>query len=125
MASTIDVSPSVLNLILYAGDGISFNMLFKDGDDAPLNITGSVEADIRIKREDDDPIVEFAVDLTEGGDGVVKLSLTGAQTQALSDDNSAKNGKFSGVWDVQWTAAGMEPRTICQGTVGCELDVTR
>jgi hypothetical protein len=67
----------------------------------------------------------FDADLTEGDQGIIRLSLTGNDTQALMADPSTTKGKFSGVWDVQWTPTGEEARTLCQGKVECVADVTR
>ena len=57
--------------------------------------------------------------------GKISLSLTGEQTRQLVDHPSSKDGKFTGVWDIQWTPAGLQPRTLCQGKVECVADVTR
>jgi hypothetical protein len=55
----------------------------------------------------------------------VTISLTGDQTRDLSDDPSSVAGKFTGYWDIQWTPAEAQPRTLCQGKVECVSDVTR
>jgi hypothetical protein len=52
---------------------------------------------------------------------VLVLSLTGAQTDSLLNGS----GKFSGVYDIEWTPAGAQPVTLVQGNVTCERDVTR
>lgn len=126
MANVIDLQPAVLNLMLYSGDGVEFRLLCKNSANAPIDITGTVKAQVRLDRSSADPaIADFASDLVDAYQGIVVLSLTGAQTQALSAHPSSKNGKFTGVWDVQWIAAGKQPRTLCQGTVECVSDVTR
>lgn len=122
----INVQPSVLDLFLYAGDGVDFRLICTDSEDNPVDIHGVVEAQIRLNRAvDSESLVAFTADMVDPGHGIVKLILTGDQTQALVDDPSASNGKFTGVWDVQWTATGAEPRTLCQGKVECVADVTR
>ena len=127
MASQINLQPQVLDLLLYSGDGFKFKMSCKDKAGAPVDITGAVKAEVRLDRlhPDDDPIVSFAVNLTDAYLGSMILSLTGDQTQELTDHPSAKNGHFVGVWDVEWTPSGAEPRTICQGKLECVADVTR
>lgn len=128
MASQITIQPPILNLSLYAGDGISFKLICTNDADPPepVNVTGTIEAQVRLNREAaDPPIAEFAVDMTAADVGEVKLSLTGEQTQDLIEDPSVTKGKFTGVWDVQWTASGEEPRTLVQGAVECVADVTR
>lgn len=127
MASHINIQPEVLDLGLYAGDGISLRLNCKDSDGAPVDVSGGVKAQIRLDRlnPDDPALVEFLIGLVDAYLGIVVLSLTGTQTQLLVDDPSAKSGKFTGVWDLQWTPSGSEPRTLVQGKVECVADVTR
>jgi len=126
MANQINLQPQVLNLSLYAGDGVEFRLVCKDGSGDPIDITGTVTAQIRLDRlEATDPIVEFTVGMVDSYQGIVVLSLTEDQTRALVTDPSAKAGKFLGVWDIQWSPANTPPRTLCQGTVECVADVTR
>lgn len=124
MANRIDLQPQVLDLILYSGDGFKVRLTCKDTADAPIDITGAVTAQIREDRlhPTDPPVVSFTVDLVDAYLGIVKLSLTGDQTQALTDSVS---GTFTGVWDVEWDPAADEPRTLCQGSVECVADVSR
>lgn len=124
--ASIALQPQVLDLALYAGDGVEFRLICTDSGNVPVPITGTVMAQIRVDRTAPDaPVVEFTPDLTDSVDGVILLSLTGDQTQQLMADSSTTKGKFSGVWDVQWTPAGEEARTLCQGKVECVADVTR
>lgn len=126
MAKQINLQPEVLNLALYAGDGISFRLICKDIDGAPVDLTGAINAQIRLTPITDDPaIVEFTADMVDAYLGIVTLSLTGAQTRELSEHESAVGGKFNGAWDIQWTPADSEPRTLSQGRVECVSDVTR
>lgn len=122
----INVQPQVIDLALYAGDGISFRLICTDLAGAPVDITGEVNAQIRLTPiTDDPPIVEFAANLTDAYLGIVVLSLTGDQTKELSDHESSKAGKFTGTWDIEWDPTDSEPRTLCQGKVECVSDVTR
>jgi hypothetical protein len=124
--ASIDLKPQVLDLSLYAGDGVEFRLICTDGADDPLNVNGDVTAQIRVNRDEtSNPIAEFDANLIEGDQGIVVLSLTGDDTQALMDDPSVSKDKFSGVWDVQWTPTDSEPRTLVQGKVECVADVTR
>jgi hypothetical protein len=126
MANQINLMPDVLDLILYAGDGVEFRVLCTDGNGAPIDMTGIVSAEIRLQRLDPDPpIVEFTVNMVDAYEGRVTLTLTGQQTMELSTHPSSKKGKFTGEWDMQWTPDGSEPRTMCQGKVECSSDVTR
>lgn len=120
--ATINIRPSVLDLMLYAGDGVEFRLICTDSGNAPVDVTGSVKAQIRLDRVNENPpIVEFTVGTVDAYQGVIVLSLTGEQTKTLV----GSTGKFTGVWDVQWTPANSQPRTLCQGKVECVADVTR
>jgi len=118
---SISYEPQVLDLNLYAGDGIKFRVIVTDIDNAPMDLTGTMIAQIRDTRESPDPPkATFTIDLTDSADGIAVLSLTGEETHSLIVGDE----KFTGVWDLQWTASGVEPRTLCQGAVGCVPDVS-
>lgn len=125
----LEIQPPVVDLSFYAGDGVALR--FTCTDDAeptpnPIPLTGTVEAQIRVDREQTTPvIVTFSSDLTNYANGIVVISLTGEQCQDLVEHPSTKKGKFKGVWDLEWTATGAEPRTLVQGDVECMADVTR
>lgn len=121
----LNVQPKILDLALYAGDGIKIRFTCKDKTGAPVDITGSVKAQIRRERTTDPPVTEFSANLVDAYQGVFVLSLTGAQTTDLLEDAGATATKFLGSWDVQWSPNGAEPYTVCQGKVECVLDVTR
>lgn len=122
----ISVQPQVLDLKLYAGDGVDFRLICTDGAGDPIDITGSIKAQVRLDRlPASASIVEFVTSLVDAYQGIIVLSLTGVQTSSLVEDPSSKNGVFNGVWDIQWTPANSQPRTLCQGKVECVSDVTR
>lgn len=126
MAGAINLQPEVLDLSLYAGDGVEFRLKCTDDENAPLDVSGETLAQIKLDRlEGTAALADFTTNMVNAMQGVIELSLTGDQTQALALDPSAKNGIFRGVWDLQWTPEGGEPRTICQGKVECLADVTR
>lgn len=119
----IDLRPKKLDLLLYAGDGVSFRLIARDKDSQPVPLTGTVKAQIRTKRESTgNPTVTFSVDLTEAASGIALLSLTGEQTQSLVGTTERT---FVGVWDLEWTYSAAQPRTLCQGRVECIPDVSR
>jgi hypothetical protein len=122
----ISVQPQILDLKLYAGDGVEFRLICADGAGAPIDITGSVKAQVRLDRLPASvSIVEFTTSLVDAYQGIIMLSLSGAQTSQLITDPSSRSGVFNGVWDIQWTPANSQPRTLCQGKVECVSDVTR
>lgn len=117
----IDLNPQVLDLVLYAGDGVSFRLTFKTSAGAELDMSGAMKAQIRLEREAPDPAkADFDVDMTDAATGVILLELSGADTHALITSGE----KFVGVWDLQWTPTGSEPLTVVQGKVECMPDVT-
>jgi hypothetical protein len=117
---TITYDPQVLDLTLYAGDGANFRLVVTDTLAAPVNLTGSMLAQVRLARDSaDPPDAVFSVDLTDAATGIAELSLTGEETQAL-----APTEKYTGVWDLQWTPTGVEPITLCQGKLECLPDVS-
>ena len=130
MTNKINLLPSNLDLLMYSGDGCSFQFTCTDAAGGAIDITGSVVAQIRVDRlnPDDPPVATFTIDTQDAYQGIIILTLTGDQTQSLTDHATAqarKDGKFVGVWDLEWDPAGAEPLTICQGRVECVADVTR
>jgi len=126
MANEINLQPQVLNLALYAGDGVEFRLICTDKAGAPVDVTGIVTAQVRLTPLTADPaIVDFTASMVDAYQGIVVLSLTGDQTHSLSAHPSSKNGTFLGVWDIQWAPANKQPRTLCHGSVECVSDVTR
>jgi hypothetical protein len=120
--ATINIRPSVLDLELYAGDGVEFRLICTDSGDDPVDVTGSVQAHVRADRSNgSQPLAEFAVEMQDAYLGIIVLSLTGDQTQELV----AEKDPFVGVWDVEWEPSNAQPRTLCQGKVECVADVTR
>jgi hypothetical protein len=120
--AVINLQPQVLDLVLYAGDGVELRFICRTPAGAPIDVTGGVRAHIRLDRlNDDPPLEEFTVDLVDAYLGIILITLTGEQTQNLVEPS----GKFSGVWDLEWDASADEPRTLVQGKVECVADVTR
>ena len=117
---TIIYEPQVLDLVFYAGDGANFRLVVTDILGVPLDLTGVMLAQVRVKRDaPDPPDAVFNIDLTGHAEGIAVLSLTGEETQALSPI-----AKYSGEWDLEWTATDAEPVTLCQGKVECMPDVS-
>lgn len=121
---TLNFRPTILNLLLYAGDGLSIKLTCKDKVGNAIDISGSVTAQIRVDRihPNDPPLASFTVSLVDAYLGIIGLSLTGAQTLSLLGEGE---NKFTGVWDVQWTPDQLQIRTLVQGSVECVADVTR
>lgn len=113
--------PPTIDLELYAGDGVGIKFTVKDPSGNPWPLDGVLTSQVKAKRTDADPLVSWAVDISQLAEGIVTISLTGEQTASLM------NGKntFVGVWDLQYVATGAEPQTLIQGKVTCDADVTR
>lgn len=113
----ITYDPQVLDLMFYAGDGVNFRLVVTDSTSVPVNLTGTMIAQVRSTRDEPDPPdTAFNIDLSGAVDGIAVLTLTGEQTQAL--------GKYSGVWDLEWKPENEEPVTLCQGKIECAPDVS-
>ena len=64
--ASIDLKPQVLDLSLYAGDGVEFRLICTDNDGDPLNVSGNITAQIRVDRsETSSAIVDFDANLIE------------------------------------------------------------
>ena len=121
----ISLVPEILDLSLYGGDGVELRLVVTDTGGEPVDLTGTIDAQIRSTRTSSTESAVFDADLTDSDTGVVILSLTGAQTEGLHGNPNTPSERFSGVWDVQWTPQGAEPVTLIQGKVESALDVTR
>jgi hypothetical protein len=120
----LSLAPQELDLEIYAGDGVSLQVVAKDSAGAVLNLTGTIKAQIRTTRSaPDPPALTWTVDSTNASSGILLLKLTGAQTATLvtglGDDG------FRGYWDCQWQGAGLEPTTLLWGILLCDTDVSR
>src|SRR3954470_2584017 len=118
----INAVPQRVNLTVYAGDGVELRLTAVNADTGDiLDLGGEISAQVKANRIDTEPIAEFTVDSEQAENGVLDLSLSGEQTSALITDSK----RFEGAWDVQWLAVGEQPRTLVQGNLTCDLDVTR
>lgn len=123
-APSLNFRPQILDLYIYAADGLSIKLACKDKAGNPIDINGSVAAQIRVDRihPTDTPLATFTVSLVDAYMGIVGLTLSAASSLALLPPGE---NEFVGVWDVQWTPATALPRTLVQGKVECVADVTR
>jgi hypothetical protein len=122
---SLNFRPTILNLLLYTGDGLSLKLNVKDGAGSPVDISGTVTAQIRADRLHplDPPLASFSVSLVDAYLGIIGLTLTA--DQSLNLPLNTNSDRFTGVWDVQWTPVDRQPRTLVQGIVECVPDVTR
>jgi hypothetical protein len=123
--STTDASisrvPPIIDLELYAGDGIGIKFTMKDPAGNPWPLDGDVTSQVKNKRTDTDPLVSWTVDPSQFAQGIILISLTGTQTASLIPEGKQA---FNGVWDLQYIPTGSEAMTLFQGKVTCDADVT-
>lgn len=106
--------PATRNLTIYMGDAYDHEITFTDADGDPINMAGTWRAQIRKRVSDAAALVAFTVDTTDAATGVLVLSLTKAETAALTDGGAW--------WDLEETGAGV---TYLRGTVAITQDVSR
>lgn len=118
----VSVVPQRVDLVIYAGDGVTLRLTAVQAETGDiLDLAGEIAAQVKANRSDPDAITEFTVNTDQAAEGILDLSLSGEQTAALTMDEP----RFKGAWDVQWIAEGEQPRTLVQGSLTCDLDVTR
>ena len=114
MTTTLSVRPKSLDFSLYAGDAFTVSFVFTDqATGEPFPLTGTWQAQIRDKGVEVD---EFMVDSTDQANGIIGLSLTGAQTTALASLGTP-------LWDLQQSFTG-GPRTWYRGAINLTGDIT-
>jgi hypothetical protein len=106
--------PAYLTLVVYSGDGFSQELAFTGSDDGPIDLTDATLSAQWRKFPGTTP-TEFTIEVDDAEAGEVTLSLTGEETSALK----------SGVWDLQMTVVGEEPRTLVGGKVIVYTDISR
>jgi hypothetical protein len=116
MSEKIDMSPAVLDLVLYAGDGSTFAINFVDDDDQPIDVSYmNWAAQIRKTRKSEDA-QQLEIDDSDAVNGIVLMHISAEVTRSLSRSSQ---------WDIQGNLTGEDPITLIQGSISCKLDVTR
>lgn len=113
----VDLTPAVLDLNLYAGDGEALLIDIVDSSSIPVDVSDRTwAAQWRpSRRSEDDLAVDLEVDDSEAGEGRIVVRFPSNVTRTLG----------AGVWDLQATVVGGEPETLAGGKVRVTLDVTR
>ena len=117
MSEKIDVTPAILDLDLYAGDGTYFQVNFLDETGSTIDVSDLVwTAQIR-KTRTTDAASDLTIDMTDAAAGTITIYISAETTRGLAKSSQ---------WDLQSTStARPDPQTFLQGTVTCEQDVTR
>jgi hypothetical protein len=122
MPETIDMTPDSLDILLYAGDGGDFQVIFVDSMNEPIDVMSWVfHAQIRKSRTSTGHM-NLTVDMGDSHNGIITILIPKEVTRDLAKD--AWNTDW--VWDLQSeTPRRKDPTTILQGAVLCSQDVTR
>lgn len=113
----IDLTPGVVDLVLYAGDVGAVIIEAVDDNDTPVDLsawTGWI-AQWRAKPKATDAI-DLTVDATDAADGLLTVLFTAAATAAF---------RPTGVWDIEGLTPGGDPHTVVHGAVETDQDVSR
>lgn len=130
--ATLDTRPGVVDLLTYGGDTFTLTIT------APEEITDGMvwAAQIRTTQGSDTVDAEFTITPPAVSGGPAFLTLDSETTSALVVGAPVivrrvgravlSVAQYVGVWDCQVSADGDDPvRTLVQGTLTVELDVTR
>ena len=122
MPTTIDLTPDTLDLVLYAGDGCDFQINFVDDTNTPINVSAwNWRAQIR-KTRNSNNFIPLTINTANSANGNIVVSISETITRELvSQENNTVNQ-----WDLESISVGSTaPVTVLQGTVYCNMDVTR
>lgn len=108
-----------LDLTIQQGATFSLQLTFADGNGDPIDLTGYAgAAEVRTSYDAATPVATLSVAVTDPTNGVMTLSLTAAQTAALT----APSG---GVWDLLLTTPTGDKFRVLEGNVRITAAVTR
>lgn len=126
MALPTNVKPGNLDLTIVQGANFSRTIQFKDSEGVVIDLTGvTIEAKIRREFSDAAALQAFTASVTDAANGVVVISLTAAETAALSlTGSSNQRAQSLGVWDLELTDTGRVERML-QGKVTLSQEATK
>lgn len=117
MNNKIDLTPAVLDLVLYAGDGADFQVSFVDEDNETIDVSNRTWTSQIRKTRTAETAYDLEIDSTDAATGLIVLHISAEITRELPR---------TAQWDLQCTSVGSdEPTTVLQGAVTCNQDVTR
>lgn len=109
--------PGSYSPTIYQGDDWAKTFQFDDDAGDPIDLSGhTLESQLRATKASD-VVVSFTVDTTDAAAGTVYLSLAAADTAEL-----ARGFYF---FDLQWTDASGDLRTVLAGRAEVVEEVTR
>ena len=107
------------NIVVYRGDDFAMNLVFTDGDEAVIDITGwTIFFTVKKKTTDSDAVAKIAVtiDPTEPLLGIALVTVSHTITDAL-------RGLY--YYDFQFKKADGTVQTLVNGGITFETDITR
>lgn len=110
--------PVAVDIIIYQGDYFEADLEFKDDNSQPVNITG-FSGLAQIKSKTDKSLQgEFTVTIPNGTDGIAKIILESADSDAIAP------GSYN--WDFELTDNSVPPRkrTYFKGNVTVTEDIS-
>jgi hypothetical protein len=110
MSTLIDLTPARVDVIVTQGDTLTFQLVVKDSDGQPVDLTGTVAAQARRTYKDAEAV---AFTVTKAGN-VATLTLTAAQTRTMLG---------TWVWDCDYVTSSTT--TIAAGELRVTPEVQR
>jgi hypothetical protein len=110
MTTLIDLTPARVDVVVTQGDTLTFQLVVKDSDGVPVNLTGTVLAQAR-RTFKDDVAVTFAVTTAAN---VATLTLSATQTRGMTG---------TWVWDCDYVTSSTT--TIAAGELRVTPEVRR
>lgn len=112
------MSAGTYNITIDQGSDFTLNFTVKEDGSAKNLSSYSVRADLRKKREDSSPAVQFTGSVVNASNGTAKIVLTNAQTKNLTA------GFY--FYDIEiFTASDAEVIRVVQGTANVTREITR
>jgi len=121
-----DILPLYLPLRIEQGETKIIPLHVIDADELDVNITGyTFAAQIRRKPSSTTITATFAYSITVPADGLVQLSITAAQTAAITCGDTDTEPASLYYWDVFATSPGAKVTKLAYGEVVMVAQVTR
>lgn len=118
-------TPAIYDDSFVAGDTYKLQLIYKDSDGVPIDLTGyTVDMELRKSIKDKDFVIDknYVISSEDGILGIINILLEVEDTEFLVDCGT----KASYVYDIQLTnIAGDEVQTIVGGTFEVFKGVTR
>lgn len=117
-------APGKYDLTIYQGSRFSRTLTFRNKTTGlPLDLSGTT-AKAQIRKSVNDPTaIDLAIDLTDSNIGILIISLTTAQSKAMTGSGDKKLSIY-GIWDLE-LSLGSDTVRLLEGNVMLSLEVTK